>query len=61
MYLMLSGNFPFDGNGPGDVIRKVKLGKFNFENAEWSGVSAEAKDLIKRLLVVNPDERYSCV
>lgn len=37
--------------------RKIKRGDFKFHSPMWDHVSPEAKDLIKRLLVVDPDKR----
>jgi len=32
-------------------MKKVKLGKFSFEDAAWGKVSDEAKDFITQLLI----------
>jgi hypothetical protein len=39
-----------------DMIMK---GKFEFDERYWSDKSAEAKDLIRRILVVKPDQRFT--
>lgn len=39
--------------------RKIKRGEFKFHSPMWDNVSAEAKDLIKKLLVVDPSQRLT--
>jgi calcium-dependent protein kinase len=40
-------------------MKKVRAGKFSFSDAAWSNVSAEAKDLISKLLTYDVDQRPS--
>jgi len=37
----------------------IKTGKYSFDAPAWADVSEEAKNLIKGLLVVNPDHRMT--
>lgn len=46
LYLLLSGDFPFDGPNRADVFDKISKGTFTFSNRAWRTVSDEAKDLI---------------
>ena len=39
------------------LFRKIRAGDFAFHESQWGSVSASAKRLIARLLVVNPDNR----
>lgn len=41
------------------MFERVKQGDFSFDPEDWAHISPGAKDLIKALLVVNPDERLS--
>ena len=42
------------------MVAKVKKGAFEFnEDEEWCTISAEAKDLIKKLVVTDPAKRIS--
>lgn len=59
MYVMLSGNLPFSGKHAADVFDKVKHAEYNFKDAVWEDVSEEAKDLISKLLVLNPSKRLT--
>ena len=40
-----------------DLIDSIKKGKYGFEGEEWSIVSETAKDLICKLIVVDPKKR----
>lgn len=48
---------PFEGRTPKEVVAKVLRGDYTFEESIWKGISEEAKDFIRRLLVVEPSER----
>ena len=57
LYVLLSGSYPFSDS---DRDRKIATASFSFQNAKvWKSVSVEAKNLIKQLLVVNPDMRLT--
>ena len=60
LYILLGGNNPFDPacDSPNDVIEKrIRSCRYDFEEPEWVEVSSEAKHVIRRLLVKDPDER----
>ena len=74
MYILLSGYPPFSGwcdrkcawadGGQCDdcqlqLFKNIEQGKFDFPDKDWSHISAQAKDLIKRLLVKNAKQRLS--
>jgi serine/threonine protein kinase len=40
-------------------MKKVKLGKFSFQDAVWGNVSDDAKDFITALLTKDQDKRPS--
>lgn len=42
-----------------DLIELIKKGKVEFQGPVWNLVSSEAKDLIGKLIVVDPDGRLS--
>lgn len=52
LYEMLHGYAPFEGMREADKCYKIVNGKLNFED-----ISAEAKDLINRMIQVNPRDR----
>ena len=59
IYLLLSGNLPFMGRSQKELFRKIVAGKFEFEAKDWDGVSDDAKDLVRRLVVLDPDQRMT--
>jgi len=59
MYVLLCGYPPFHGETDNEVLRKVKQAKLMFDPAEWSSVSEDAKNLIRKLLEKNPEERFT--
>ena len=59
IYLLLSGNLPFSGLSQKDLFRKIIAGRFEFEGDIWNEISNDAKDLVKKLLVIDPDIRLS--
>eukprot|EP00300_Choanocystis_sp_HF-7_P005771 c14261_g2_i2.p1 GENE.c14261_g2_i2~~c14261_g2_i2.p1 ORF type:complete len:472 (+),score=111.40 c14261_g2_i2:33-1418(+) len=58
-YVLLCGYPPF--YAPTDILLGYKIvnGKFKFHDQNWSGISEEAKDLISKLLEVNPRKRLT--
>ena len=59
---MLSGNLPFsirEGEEVDCLYEKITKGKFDFCEKDWGKISTNAKNLIKKLLVVTPSERPS--
>merc|ERR1712070_1207434 len=59
LYVILSGCSPFSADEEEQLLKQVAEAKFVFFENEWKGISKEAKDLIKRLLVVDPAERFT--
>lgn len=59
VFLLLSGNLPFMGRSQKELFRKIVSGKFEFDEDDWCDVSVDAKDLVNRLLVLDPDQRMT--
>lgn len=57
-YVLLSGHPPFQGS-PDRISVQVMRGSYSFGGLRWSDVSDDAKDLISKMIVVNPDERLT--
>lgn len=53
LYILLSGSPPFAGNTDEEIMRKVKIGKFDFPRSQWRGISEDAKNFIKSQLVMD--------
>jgi calcium/calmodulin-dependent protein kinase I len=58
-YILLGGYPPFYDDNQKMLFRKIKAGSYEFHADYWKGVSADAKDLIKNLLVVKPEKRFT--
>lgn len=59
MYILLSGMFPFKEEKTKDTLQKVLTGKYGFPPEVFQKVSKGAKDLIRKLLQKNVDQRLS--
>lgn len=59
--VMLTGAHPFDPGGDlpiAEIKRRARAAQFSFDGLpEWGLVSAQAKDLIRRLIVKDPSQR----
>jgi len=61
LYILLCGSPPFYGANNNDIFKKISAGRFNMKGLEWGEISAEAKDLVKNLLVKDFKDRYSAI
>lgn len=59
MFILLGGYPPFHDSNQKVLFNKICLGSFQFHPKRWSNVSEQAKDMIKRLLTVNPNDRLT--
>lgn len=59
MYLLLSGSFPYRPKEDESFLECIQETQLEFPSAQWSGVSEVAKNLIRRLLVVDPARRMT--
>ena len=51
---MLCGFAPFYAEDNTDLFNLIKKGEFEFHSPDWDNVSDNAKDLIKKLLILDP-------
>ncbi|XP_020386477.1 ribosomal protein S6 kinase alpha-3 isoform X7 [Rhincodon typus] len=62
LYTMLTGYTPF-ANGPDDtpeeILARIGSGKFSLTGGYWDTVSDVAKDLVSKMLHVDPQQRLS--
>lgn len=61
LYVLLCGYPPFANENQSLLFEKIRLGEYDstFRDAAWAGVSNEAKDVIRNLLVVDPLRRWT--
>jgi len=60
MYILLCGFPPFYGEDDDEIYDKICEGYFEYPSPYWDDISDEAKDLIDKLLVLDPKVRYNC-
>jgi calcium-dependent protein kinase len=58
-YMLLSSHRPFYNKKRNVMIDRIMRCDYTFEKDYWKPVSDEAKDFIKRLLVLDPKVRYT--
>ena len=59
LYILLSGSPPFYGKNEKEIFSKILRGNFSFTNKIWNKISEEAKNLVNKLLEINPEKRLS--
>lgn len=58
-YILLGGYPPFYDDDPRRLYQRIRTAGYRFHPEKWDHVSDEAKDLISKLLVVDPEERLT--
>jgi hypothetical protein len=58
-YILLGGYHPFSENDPHALNRCITSASFVFHEDAWAHVSADAQDLISKVLVADPKKRLS--
>ena len=59
LYLLLTGSVPFDGNNDDEIWKKIITEEINYTSSKFKSLSNESKDLLKKLLIKDPDKRLS--
>lgn len=59
LYIIISATPPFYGESDGEVVQKIIAGSYSMNGYQWRHVSDECKDIIRRLLTVDPRCRMS--
>jgi len=59
-YVLLCGSSPFgESKDGGALFVNIMAAQFEFPEAEWKGISDEAKDFIRHLIVKDTNERWT--
>lgn len=58
-YILLCGYPPFWGDMNTELLPRIKAGDFTFPESEWSVVSDDAKDIVCRLICMDPNARLT--
>jgi calcium/calmodulin-dependent protein kinase I len=59
LYVMLCGFPPFYDETLPKLYKRIRHARFSFPSPYWDTISDNAKDLVKKLLVVDPTKRLS--
>uniref|UniRef100_A0A6Q2YU35 calcium/calmodulin-dependent protein kinase n=1 Tax=Esox lucius TaxID=8010 RepID=A0A6Q2YU35_ESOLU len=59
LYILLVGYPPFWDEDQHRLYQQIKAGAYDFPSPEWDTVTPEAKDLINKMLTINPSKRIS--
>lgn len=59
LYALLCGCPPFWAEENEQIFAKIKEGQFDIENGPWKHISGDAKDLVRRMLTMDPQERIT--
>jgi len=61
LYIVLCGFPPFydENDDMGRLYKQIKSASYDMPSPYWDNISDSAKDLIRKLLVVDPEKRYT--
>lgn len=59
LYVLVCGFCPFYDESTPALFNSITKGRFSYPSPYWDHISADCKDLINHLLVVDPSARYS--
>jgi len=59
LYILLCGYPPFYGDTEREIYQSIESGSYDFPPGEWDSISNQGKDLISKLLLVDPSSRLS--
>ena len=60
IYILLCGFPPFYADNDAQLFERIKKGKYEFIKPYWDPVSEQAKNFVRRMLVVEPKKRPTC-
>jgi serine/threonine protein kinase len=59
LYIMLCGFPPFYDDSTAVLFKQIRKGEYSFPSPYWDDVSDEAKDIVSKVLVVEPSVRFT--
>jgi len=59
LYMLLTGELPFKSDDRYQLFYQIERGMYSFPADLWKNISVDAKDLVQRLLDLNPVTRIS--
>jgi len=58
-YIILCGYPPFYGSTSAEIYNEAQKGHLIFHSPEWDNISSEAKDFVRSLVRLNPNDRLT--
>jgi calcium-dependent protein kinase len=58
-YIILCGYPPFYGSTSDEIYNQAQEGRLVFHSPEWDNISSEAKDFVRSLVRLNPNDRLT--
>ena len=59
MYMLLCGEPPFSGDRNDEIMKQVSKGIVSYTGPQWTKISKQAIELLRKLLTYDPDKRIS--
>jgi len=59
LYILLCGFPPFYHESTAALYKQIKKGEYDFPAPYWTDISEAAKDLVRKLLTVDPKKRFT--
>jgi len=59
VYILLCGYVPFSSDSPAELFKRILKGQYEFSSPHWDMIGENAKDFIRKLLVVDPKTRMT--
>ncbi|GMJ15519.1 calcium-dependent protein kinase 17 [Hibiscus trionum] len=61
LYILLSGVPPFWAESENGIFKAILRGRVDFSSKPWPSISAQAKDLVKKMLNSEPSKRLTAI
>lgn len=59
VYILLVGYPPFMKDTQAELFQQIRTGAWEFLDEDWANISTEAKELVRNLLQVDPEQRWT--
>ena len=59
IFVLLVGYPPFLKDSQTELFQQIRSGDWVFHERDWENISADARELIENLLVVDPEQRWT--
>jgi serine/threonine protein kinase len=59
LYILLCGRPPFQSKSNREVLERTARGLYRMDGPDWECISEDAKDLVRKMLIVDPQQRIT--